>query len=308
MQLRKYRQITWADLSEGGALSPVLGLNAAPLGVAAAWLGADTKEVQAAKQRCKSDLDGLGAFVATGKQVYGMLGMEYPRGTNERLYVRSARGDDVEIPVGKVTYLTAPAAARLRDELSCKGSVAVLAQETVGGGQRDLQIFDDKQFGRLRVTIVDNEPWLVGKDVALALGYSDHFGALKKHVDDEDKLVCQIDSAGQKRDVTVINESGLYSMVLSSKLPGAKKFRRWVTSEVLPSIRKTGGYIPSAGLSDDEIMARALMIAQNTINEKDRTIARQAAKIEEDKPKVAFADMVGDSSKTISIGDFAQML
>lgn len=106
----------------------------------------------------------------------------------------------------------------------------------------DLQIFNSPEFGAIRTIEKDGEPWFVGKDVATALGYSDSFGSLKKHVDEEDKLVCQIDSAGQKRDITIINESGLYSLVLSSKLPTAKKFKRWVTSEVIPSIRKTGSY------------------------------------------------------------------
>ena len=104
-------------------------------------------------------------------------------------------------------------------------------------------VFNHPEFGELRTVEIDGEPWFVGKDVAAALGYSDAFGALKKHVDTEDKLVCQIDSAGQRRGATIINESGLYSLILSSKLPSAKEFKHWVTSEVLPSIRKTGGYV-----------------------------------------------------------------
>ncbi len=104
----------------------------------------------------------------------------------------------------------------------------------------ELKVFNNPEFGKVRTVEINGEPWLVGKDVALALGYSDTFGALKKHVDDEDKQNCQNDSFETPRGMTVINESGLYSLVLSSKLPGAKKFRRWVTSEVLPSIRKTG--------------------------------------------------------------------
>lgn len=102
----------------------------------------------------------------------------------------------------------------------------------------NIQVFNNPEFGEIRTVEINNEPWLVGKDVAEVLGYTDTFGAMKKHVDQDDKLVCQIDSAGQKRDATVINESGLYSLVLSSKLPTAKKFKRWVTSEVLPSIQK----------------------------------------------------------------------
>ena len=99
------------------------------------------------------------------------------------------------------------------------------------------------EFGKVRVVEIDGEPWLVGKDVAAVLGYSDTDQALRKHVDDEDKLTRQFNGSGQSRSATIINESGLYSLVLSSKLPGAKKFRQWVTSEVLPSIRKHGGYI-----------------------------------------------------------------
>lgn len=107
---------------------------------------------------------------------------------------------------------------------------------------KDIQIFKNPEFGEVRTVNIDGEPWLVGKDVATALGYVDTFGALKKHVDDEDKQNCQNDSFESPRGMTIINESGLYSLVLSSKLPTAKRFKRWVTSEVLPTIRKTGSY------------------------------------------------------------------
>lgn len=106
----------------------------------------------------------------------------------------------------------------------------------------ELQIFNSEEFGDIRTVQLNNETYFVGKDVATALGYADTFGALKKHIMDEDKLVCQIDSAGQKRDVTVINESGLYALIFGSKLESAKRFKHWVTSEVLPAIRKTGAY------------------------------------------------------------------
>lgn len=105
-----------------------------------------------------------------------------------------------------------------------------------------LQIFKNEEFGQVRVLEINREPWFVGKDVASVLGYTDTFGALKKHVDDEDKQNCRNNSFESNRGLTVINESGLYSLILSSKLPTAKKFKRWVTSEVLPSIRKTGSY------------------------------------------------------------------
>lgn len=108
---------------------------------------------------------------------------------------------------------------------------------------KELQIFNNPEFGDIRVVEIDGEPWMVGKDVATALGYHNPRDALAKHVDDEDKGVAKCDTLGGTQEMTIINESGLYSLVLSSKLPDAKKFRRWVTSEVLPSIRKHGAYI-----------------------------------------------------------------
>lgn len=106
----------------------------------------------------------------------------------------------------------------------------------------DLMIFENSEFGTLRTTYIDGELYFVGKDVAAALGYKDTSDALKKHVDDEDKGVGELPTRGGIQNMIVISESGLYSLVLSSKLESAKKFKHWVTSEVLPSIRKTGGY------------------------------------------------------------------
>lgn len=109
----------------------------------------------------------------------------------------------------------------------------------------DLMIFKNPEFGEIRTVELAGEPWLVGKDVAEALGYSNPRDALDRHVDNEDKATVGIHDGSQSRNMTIINESGLYSLVLSSKLPGAKKFKRWVTSEVLPSIRKHGAYMTS---------------------------------------------------------------
>ena len=112
----------------------------------------------------------------------------------------------------------------------------------------ELKIFNNDEFGEVRITTIDNEPYFVGKDIAVALGYKDTSDALKRHVDDEDKLTRCFTDSGQSRQMIIINESGLYSLTLSSKLKSAKKFKRWITSEVLPTIRKTGGYI-----NNDEI-------------------------------------------------------
>lgn len=112
----------------------------------------------------------------------------------------------------------------------------------------DLAIFENPEFGHIRGLKIEGEPWFVGKDIAAALGYSDTAQAIRKHIDDEDKGVVESTTPGGKQNITIINESGLYSLMLKSKLPGAKKFKRWVTSEVLPSIRKTGAYsMPGAG-------------------------------------------------------------
>lgn len=137
------------------------------------------------------------------------------------------------------------------------------------------EIFNHPEFGNLRCIEIDGEPWFVGKDVATALKYSDTFGALKKHVETEDKLVCQIDSAGQKRSVTIINESGLYSLILSSKLESAKRFKHWVTSDVLPCIRKHGGYVVGQeNMPKEVLLAHAVLESQKIIEENAREIAK----------------------------------
>ena len=106
----------------------------------------------------------------------------------------------------------------------------------------ELQIFNSEEFGDIRTVTIDNEPWFVGIDVAKSLGYANPKNAVPKHVSEEDKLSTQIEYAGQRREVTIINESGLYALIFGSKLESAKRFKRWVTSEVLPAIRKTGSY------------------------------------------------------------------
>lgn len=135
-----------------------------------------------------------------------------------------------------------------------------------------IQIFKSEEFGSIRtLTDKDGEPWFAGKDVASALGYSNSSDAILKHVAAEDRLESRIAISGQRRKVVFINESGLYSLILSSKLESAKRFKRWVTSEVLPQIRKTGGYIPTKDmhtgepLTESEIVHNAEQIMQRTI-------------------------------------------
>lgn len=166
----------------------------------------------------------------------------------------------------------------------------------------ELQIFNNPDFGQVRVVNINGEAWLVGKDVAETLGYSNTRDAISKHVDDEDKNTVAIHDGKGNPNQVVINESGLYSLVLSSKLPTAKKFRRWVTSEVLPSIRKTGGYKVEAKPMDDmEILCRAVLIS-------DKRIKALENKIELDAPKVAYADYASASKDSVLIRDFCHGL
>ena len=139
----------------------------------------------------------------------------------------------------------------------------------------DIKIFENPQFGEIRTMTQDGEPWFVGKDVAELLGYVKPQNAIAAHVDDEDKTLAPIQggcSTGTQNTI-IINESGLYSLILSSKLPTAREFKRWVTSEVLPSIRKTGGYITGQDeLSDADLMAKALLVAQRQIEQREERI------------------------------------
>ena len=130
----------------------------------------------------------------------------------------------------------------------------------------EITVFNNDEFGSIRTVTIENEPWFVGKDVAEVLGYQNGSRDINRHVDDEDKLCTKIEYAGQKREVTIINESGLYSLIMSSKLPTAKKFKRWVTSEVLPSIRKTGSY--SKPMSELEILQHSI----NQLVEQERKL------------------------------------
>ena len=127
----------------------------------------------------------------------------------------------------------------------------------------EVQIFENVEFGKVRTIVKDGEPYFVGKDVAEILGYSNTRDALAKHVDDEDKNTVAIrDGIQGNPNLTIINESGLYSLILSSKLPAAKKFKRWVTSEVLPAIRKTGSYTAKHAKPDDAIQSKRLEVME----------------------------------------------
>ncbi len=172
-----------------------------------------------------------------------------------------------------------------------------------------LKVFDNPAFGRVRALTLNGEPWFVGKDVASVLGYKDTVNALKAHVDGEDKRGWQIATPSGTQTSTVINESGLYSLILSSKLPAAKEFKRWITSEVLPAIRKTGGYIHGAeDMTDAELLAQAVLVANRTIAARDERIRELEAQAEANAPAVLFAGAVSVSNEAILIGELAKIL
>lgn len=173
----------------------------------------------------------------------------------------------------------------------------------------EIQRFDFKGAALRTLTDEAGEPWFVAKDVCDVLGYTNASKAISDHVDLEDKLNNESLSSLGQRGGWLVNESGLYSLVLSSKLPTAKEFKRWVTHEVLPQIRRTGGYIPTTDADDDmTILAKAVMIGQRTMEAQKRRIAEQSEHIKALEPKARFADAVAASDGTCLIGELAKML
>ena len=172
----------------------------------------------------------------------------------------------------------------------------------------EIEIFKNEEFGEIRTLLINDEPWFVGKDVTEILGYSNPSKALSDHVDEEDKLNNKSLSSLGQRGGWIINESGLYSLILSSKLPTAKKFKKWVTSEVLPSIRKHGVYMTNETL-EEALTSPDFLIKLATELKKEKE-QRQALEKEQKKnaPKVLFADAVSGSNTSILIGDFAKIL
>ena len=178
------------------------------------------------------------------------------------------------------------------------------------------QIFNNPEFGKVRVISLNDGPWFVAKDVAGILEYQNGSRDINRHVDEEDRCKDMISDGKQLKETILINESGLYSLILSSKLPNAKKFKRWVTSEVLPAIRKTGGYIPhDEEMSDAEIMAKAFQISQRTIEEQHRKIG--ALEIEKSHlqienqvmaPKADYFDELVDRNLLTNFRDTAKQL
>lgn len=175
----------------------------------------------------------------------------------------------------------------------------------------NMQIFKYEN-NDVRTVEMNGEPWFVGNDVAAALGYGKGkslANAVTNHVDSEDKGVTELMTPGGKQNVTIINESGLYSLILSSKLPTAKQFKRWVTSEVLPSIRKNGGYIAGQEqLSPEELMAKALLVANKTLAERDARISELTVQNTIMLPKARYFDELVDRNTLTNFRETAKEL
>lgn len=163
-----------------------------------------------------------------------------------------------------------------------------------------MKVFNNTMFGNVRIILQDDEPWFVAKDITNILGYQNSSKAIGDHVDVDDKLNNETLSSLGQRGGWLINESGLYSLILSSKLPNAKQFKRWVTSEVLPALRKTGSY----SVDIPKTLPEALRAYADEVEQHNKT----KALVEAQRPKVLFADAVSTSNTDILVGDLAKLL
>ena len=168
----------------------------------------------------------------------------------------------------------------------------------------ELKIFENAEFGQVRTVTIDDEPWFVGRDVAEALGYAEPISAVAKKVDEADRGVAEMETPSGKQKMTTINESGLYALIFGSKLESAKRFKHWVTSEVLPAIRKHGVYAVDELLNNPDIAIKAFTALKEE-REKNKALQADNARM---KPKEIFADAVATSKQSILIGELAKIL
>lgn len=172
-----------------------------------------------------------------------------------------------------------------------------------------VKTFKNTEFGRVRTVIIDGEPWFVGKDIAVILGYAKPENAIASHVEKEDKTTTLIQGTGSnyKSKTTIINESGFYSLVISSKMPRAKDFKRWVTSEILPTIRKTGGYVNNEDLFVETYLPFADEPVKNLFRLQMKVINQLNNRVKHDEPLVEFANQVSESENFIDMNAMAKL-
>lgn len=175
--------------------------------------------------------------------------------------------------------------------------------------ENEIKIFESEEFGKVRTVIKDGEPWFVGKDVAEILEYSNTRDAILRHVDSEDKTTVVISDGGSnyKSKTTIINESGFYSLVLSSKMPKAKEFRRWVTSHILPTIRRTGGYVANEDMFIENYLPFLDEPYQNLFRLQMMAINQLNERIRHDQPLVEFANQVAGTENLIDMNAMAKL-
>lgn len=166
----------------------------------------------------------------------------------------------------------------------------------------ELKVFSNEEFGNIRTVIIDNLIWFIGSEITEKLNYQNGSRDIDRHVASEDRRLESLFDGTQNRNMTIINESGLYSLIIGSTMPKAKEFKRWITSEVLPSIRTNGGYISNQeSMTSEQILASAVILAQNIIASKDKLITDM-------KPKADFFDAVADSKTAIPMDQVAKVL
>lgn len=177
----------------------------------------------------------------------------------------------------------------------------------------NIELFRNESFGEIRTLLIEDEVWFVGKDVAEALGYVEPRSAISKKVDEEDRGVAKMETPSGKQDMTIINESGLYSLILSSKLPQAKDFKRWVTNEILPSIRKHGGYLTPKKIEEVLLNPDTLIQLATTLKEEQEKNAKltlinkqQEQQIKELQPKATYYDLILQCPDLLSVTQIAK--
>ena len=172
----------------------------------------------------------------------------------------------------------------------------------------NIKVFENSEFGKVRTVILNDEPWFIGKDVTDILGYQNGSRDINRHVDEDDRQNYQNGTFESNRGMAIINESGLYSLILSSKLPTAKKFKRWVTAEVLPAIRKTGGYVNDTAQFVESYFGQLEPSQKHALTMMFEESKRMSAQLKEQAPKVLFANAVETAHNSILIGDLAKII
>lgn len=173
--------------------------------------------------------------------------------------------------------------------------------------KNEIKIFENEEFGKVRTVVRDGEPWLVGKDVVDILEYRNGSRDINRHVDEEDRLKIMIFDGNQNKETIIINESGFYSLVLSSKMPKAKEFRRWVTSQILPTIRRTGGYVANEDMFIENYLPFLDEPYQNLFRLQMTAINKLNERIRHDQPLVEFANQVSNTENLIDMNAMAKL-